>query len=283
MTEIRDLLAFIEEDSPSGDLTSRTVVPEIRCRAVIKTKAAGVVAGIEEAAVLFSYYGCGVQITKPDRAVVNPGDVLLTIDGDARNILLVERTALNIIGRMGGIATKTWRTVYAAHKVNPKVRIACTRKTAPGLRNLDKKAVIIGGGDPHRSTLSDMILIKDNHLKLVPMREAVRKAKAGSLYTKVEVEVISPEGATEAAELGADIIMLDNMSPERVKATLKALSDAGLRERVIIEISGGIDEKTVPIYASLGADVISMGALTHSFTNLDVSLDILPAVRSMKI
>ena len=202
----------------------------------------------------------------------------MDLEGPARAILLLERTALNIIGRMSGIATATREAVERVSRVSKGVRVAATRKTAPGLRVLDKKAVILGGGDPHRCTLSDMILIKDNHLALVPLPEAIRRAKARSRYLMIEVEVETVEDAVTAAEAGARVIMLDNMTPEDVKAAVEALKREGLRERVTLEVSGGVDGADLAVYAATGVDIISMGALTHTVRNFDVSLDILKGV-----
>jgi nicotinate-nucleotide pyrophosphorylase (carboxylating) len=201
---------------------------------------------------------------------------ILLLTGDAKKILLVERTALNIIGRMSGIATQTRKIVDIVSAVNPGCRVAGTRKTCPGLRILDKKAIKMGGGDPHRMSLSDGILIKDNHLALVPLRSAILAAKKGSAYKKIEIEVETPENALSAAKAGADIIMLDNMSPGQISRTLSILKSEGLRDRVIIELSGGIDEISLLAYAQIGVDVISLGVLTHSVKNFSVNLEIIP-------
>jgi len=163
--------------------------------------------------------------------------------------------------------------------VNTRCRIAATRKICPGFRALDKKAVQLGGGDPHRMCLSDGILIKDNHLVLVPLKTTIRAAKAASAYRKIEVEVETPHDALTAAKEGADILLLDNMTPRRVRETLANLKRAGLRDNVTIELSGGIDETTLPEYAALDVDVISMGALTHTVENFSVTLEIQPVTK----
>jgi len=196
--------------------------------------------------------------------------------GRARDILSAERTVLNILMRMSGIATQTRRLVETVRRAGFNVRIAATRKTAPGLRLLDKRAVVIGGGDPHRFRLDDAVLIKDNHVRVAGgVREAIRRARsAASFSKKIEVEVQSLEEALESAECGVDILMLDNMSVEEAKRTIKALEDRGLREKVIIEVSGRIDEKNILEYAKLGPDVISVGALTHSVRAADISLEV---------
>ena len=283
MIPIEDLLRFIREDAPWGDVTSETVVPDVTCRAIVRAKSQGVVAGLSEARRLFEHFGVTVRERSADGRAVAPGTVLLDLDGPARAILLVERTALNIIGRMSGIATRTREAVKAVRAVSPDVRVAATRKTAPGLRALDKKAVILGGGDPHRYTLSDMVLIKDNHLALTPLAEAIRRAKEESLYRVVEVEVETVEDAVTAAGAGADIVLLDNMTPDTVREAVRALAGRGLRDRLTLEVSGGVGEDTLAGYAATGVDIISMGALTHTVRNFDVSLDILKGMGIVRI
>ena len=274
MIPLSYLLRFIEEDAPFGDLTSEAVVPEgTKARAVIIAKQEGVIAGVEEAKVLFEHFGVEAEVKKLDGEEVKRGDVIIELKGDARVILLVERTALNVMGRMSGIATEVKKLVERVKAVNPKVRVAGTRKTL--LKPIDKRAIIIGGGEPHRFSLSDAILIKDNHLALVPLEEAIRRAKAFSVYKVVEVEVESLEGALRAARAGADVVMLDNMTPEEIAETIEALKHEGLRERVKIEVSGGITPKNIEEYAELDVDFISLGYLTHSVRNFDVSLEMI--------
>lgn len=275
MVTIEHLLRFIQEDAPFGDITSETVLPDIECRARISIEQPAVVAGIEEASALFQHFDVIVEQTAIDGSSVNSGDVVMTVQGKATKILLVERTALNIIGRMSGIATTTRKFVERVRNVNPSCRVAATRKTCPGLRELDKKAVLLGGGDSHRLSLSDGILIKDNHLALVSIDDAISRAKSRSLYHIIEVEVETSDDAVRAAHAGSDIIMLDNMNPEQVRRTLDALKRQGLRDSVLIEISGGIDTENIEQYAACGVDVISIGALTHSVKNIPVHLEIL--------
>lgn len=273
MTLIPYLLRLLEEDAPFGDVTSEAVIPEgTKARAVIIAKQDGVIAGVEEAKALFEHFGVKVSVRKRDGEEVRKGDVILELEGDARAILLVERTALNVMGRMSGIATEVRRLVEKVKAVNSKVRIAGTRKTL--LRPIDKRAILIGGGEPHRFSLSDAILIKDNHLALVPLEEAIRRAKEFSVYKVVEVEVESLEDALRAVKAGADVVMLDNMTPEEIERTIEALRREGLRERVKIEVSGGITPENIGEYARLDIDVISLGYLTHSVKNFDVSLEI---------
>lgn len=274
MVPLDYLLKFIHEDAPFGDVTSDAVVPDIKCRAAIRAEQDGVAAGLEEAAALFSHFGVDVQQDTRDGALVKSGTTLLSLDGPAKGVLLVERTALNIIGRMSGIATQTHVLAETVRAENPRCRVAGTRKTAPGLRALDKKAIALGSGDPHRSSLSDGVLIKDNHLALMPVAEAVKRAKAASAYHKIEVEVESAEDALVAARAGADILLFDNMTPAQVQETIRALTDARLRGKVLVELSGGITAEIIRDYARTGADLISLGALTHTVKNFSVTLEI---------
>jgi nicotinate-nucleotide pyrophosphorylase (carboxylating) len=265
---------FLEEDAPFGDITSEAVVPGITCIAGIYAREEGVIAGIEEAVALLSALGLTVRVPVQDGDQISKGTLVIEITGDAASILRAERTVLNILCRMSGIATRTRILVDRVHAVNPICRVASTRKTAPGLRILDKKAVMLGGGDSHRFSLSDMILIKDNHLSLVPLQEAILRAQKQSPYRLIEVEVTTPAMAEEAALNGVPIVMLDNMSPEQVAETLHLLERKELRKELIIEVSGGITEENITVYASLAIDVISMGSLTHSVRALDLSMEI---------
>jgi len=268
------LLSFIREDAPYGDITTEAVIGDVRCHAVISAREAGLIAGLEEAAALFSHFGVTILDQTPDGCEVTPGIIVMSLDGPARGILLVERTALNIIGRMSGIATRTRHLSSLLSSAGSMTRIAATRKTAPGMRMLDKKAVVLGGGDPHRMNLSDGILIKDNHLALVSLEVAIQRAKQRSMYRKIEVEVSTPADAVSAAKAGADILLLDNMTPELVSETLGICTTHGLRDQLIIEVSGTIDETNLLSYAIPGVDRISAGILTHTVRNFDVSLDI---------
>ena len=276
MVSLDYLVQFVREDAPFGDATSDAVIPEVSCHAIIRAEQAGIIAGIEEAAMLFTHFGVQVKACVTDGDRVNRGDTLLSLSGTAKKILLVERTALNILGRMSGIATQTKKMVDIVNAVDTRCRVAGTRKTSPGFRALDKKAIILGGGDPHRYSLSDGILIKDNHLSLVSLPEAIHSARKTTTYKKVEVEVETVTDALVAAKAGADIIMLDNMSTEQIQKTITALKHECLRDKIEIELSGGIDEETIKRYAALGADVISLGALTHSVRNFSVNLAINP-------
>jgi nicotinate-nucleotide pyrophosphorylase (carboxylating) len=272
------LLRFIEDDAPLGDVTSAAVIPEITCNAVIRAEQAGIIAGLQEVSILFSHFGVSVKHLAKDGDVICQDDILLLLFGDAKKILLVERTALNIIGRMSSIATQTRKMVDIVSSVNPHCRIAATRKTCPGFQIFDKKAVQVGGGDPHRMNLSDGILIKDNHLALVSLSSAIEAVKKVSSYKKIEVEVETSDDALIAATAGADIIMLDNMSPDQITQTIALLTREGLRDRIFIELSGGIHESSLLTYAALDVDMISLGFLTHSVSNFSVNLEIFPEI-----
>ncbi len=275
---IRDRIKeFLDEDIGYGDITSSTLIPEDQM-AVGKLyfKEPGIASGLVEAATVFEVLGCQVTAYSKDGEEVKEKQVLLTVTGPARALLMGERLALNIVGRMAGIATQTMKVVNAVKKRNLKTRVAATRKTLPGLRDFDKRAVEHGGGDPHRFGLDDCVLIKDNHLQLVPsVTEAVKRAREGISFTKmVEIEVRSLEEAEEAARAGADIIMLDNIAPPEIKEWLGELDKKGLREGFIFEASGGITFKNAADYAAAGVDIISLGALTHSVRSLDVKFEI---------
>jgi len=275
MIDRDQLIGFLHEDAPYGDITSEALVPaDLQTRAAIRATEPCVIAGLEEAAFIFIYLGVAAVAAVEDGAAIPAGTVVMTVEGPARAVLRAERPALNLIGRMSGIATATRAAAESARAANPAARVAPTRKTAPGLRALDKKAAVIGGGEPHRFSLSDMFLIKDNHLALVGIEEAVRRAKAFSRYHRIEVEAESADDAVRAARAGADIVLLDNMTPAGVAEAVDALRAAGLRDRVTIEVSGRVTAETLAAYAGAGADIISMGALTHTVKNIDVGLDI---------
>ena len=224
---------------------------------------------------MFLEYGITIISSKNDGDKIAKGDILLEIEGNARKILLLERTALNLLMRMSGVATVTNRIVAKVKEVNPKIRVAGTRKTAPALQKFDKLAIVIGGGDPHRSALDDMVLIKDNHIAVVgSVEDALKLAKENvSFSKKIEIEVESVEDAIIACENGADIVMFDNMSPDEAQNTLDILVKKGLRDNVLIEISGGITEDNILDYAPLDVDIISLGSLTHATPSLNFSLD----------
>jgi nicotinate-nucleotide pyrophosphorylase (carboxylating) len=268
---------FLREDLGYGDITSEALIPvDQMARARLFFREPGVASGLMEASIVFELLGCAVEGLAEDGDAVEPGQTLLEVKGPAAALLSGERTALNIVGRMSGIATVTARIVDEVADTSPGTRVAATRKTLPGLRDLDKRAVEHGGGDTHRFRLDDCVLIKDNHLELVPsVTEAVLRAREAVSFTKkIEVEVRSLEEAEEAALAGADIIMFDNMAPLEMRRCLAELEERGLRTGFIYEASGGITPENAADYAASGVDIISLGALTHSVRSIDVKLEI---------
>ena len=273
----KKLLDILAEDIGQGDITTALTIPaESTSEAQIVAKEAGIAAGIEEAKVLLESLGLKVETLTSDGEKINPKQTLMKIRGNTRTILSTERTILNIVSRMSGIATTTRRLVEKLQKAKLGTKIACTRKTAPGLLYLDKKAVLVGGGDTHRLHLDDMVLIKDNHIAVAGSIEvAVKRAKeVGSFTKKIEVEVSSAEDALAAAKAGADIIMLDNFSPKQVEKAVSRLEEAAFSGKVLIEASGGITAENILEFASKQVDIVSLGELTHSAKTLDLSLEI---------
>ncbi len=266
---------FLSEDLGFGDITTDTLIDDnSMAEAEIVFKEEGIVAGVEEAATIFELVDCKVQIIINDGERVKPQTIVLKIEGPSKNILKVERVALNILMRMSGIATATKRMVTLARNYNSKIRVAATRKTNPGFRYFDKKGVKIGGGDTHRLRLDDCVLIKNNHLKLMPsISEAVKRVLDVISFTKkVEIEVENTAQAIEAVEAGADIIMLDNMEPIEIRNTLRELERRKIRSKILIEASGGITIENIADYAKTGVDILSSGSLTHSVQAIDISL-----------
>jgi nicotinate-nucleotide pyrophosphorylase (carboxylating) len=269
------LLEFLEEDLGRGDVTSQSVIPRgTRAAAHVVARQPGVVAGVEESLILCEIAGLVGEALKLDGENVSADDPVLWLDGAARDILGVERTLLNLFGHMSGIATQARGAVEYVQ--GTKARVAATRKTLPGLRWFEKRAVQLGGADPHRFELADSLLIKDNHLVIVKdVTEAVRRAKSGASFTqKIEVEVESLEDAMVAAGAGADALLLDNMSADEICTVVAALKEAGLRNQVTLEASGGISIADLRQYAETGVDVISLGRLTTSAPFFDFSLEI---------
>ncbi len=264
----------LQEDLSRGDITSEATVPVDRtATAVMLAKQDGVISGIETARAVFARIDPEVQFTplvSDGERVIN-GTQLARISGNARSILAAERTALNLIQRLSGVATITAR--YAERVAGTGATVIDTRKTAPGMRYLEKAAVRHGGGSNHRFDLGDAVLIKDNHLAAIggehPIRDAVLAAKKRAPHTsKVEVEVVDLAGVQEALDAGADIIMLDNMGLDEMRRAV-ALVDG----RALLEASGGITLETIREVAATGVDLVSAGALTHSAPSLDISLD----------
>jgi nicotinate-nucleotide pyrophosphorylase (carboxylating) len=271
------LLKILAEDAGEGDVTSSILIPaDMNVEAFVMAKETGFIAGVEEARILLHSLGIEVDASLQDGAKTKPGQTVLKMHGDARTILSVERTLLNLLSRMSGIATATKNLVAQLRKAKMKARVACTRKTAPGLLYFDKKAVEIGGGDTHRLHLDDMILIKDNHLAVAgDVGEAVRTAKKNASFSKkIEVEVTRAEDVLRAVEAGADIVMLDNFSPAQIRRTIESMKKDKSFGKVLLEASGGITSQNVIDYASTGVDLISLGELTQSSRALNMSLEV---------
>jgi len=271
------LLEFLKDDVGQGDVTASAIIPsDLAVTAEVIAKEAGIVAGIKEAIILVQAMDLKVKPCVVDGEQIKDKQILMQITGDAQAILTIERTLLNLLSRMCGIATITREFVEKLKTVNASAKIAATRKTAPGLLYFDKKAIAIGGGDSHRLHLDDMILIKDNHIAIIgdPVK-AVKLAKENTSFSKkIEVEITKPTDILRVAEAGADIIMLDNFTPNEVNTAAKTLKNAKLSHRVLLEVSGGINSETLLKYAQAKVDIISIGALTHSIKALDISLEI---------
>jgi nicotinate-nucleotide pyrophosphorylase (carboxylating) len=247
-------------------------------RAAFVARAAGVVAGTRCAEEAFAQIDPSLQVRwlVADGGEVAPGGVIGRVNGPLRSLLTAERTALNFLCHLSGIATATQRYVEAAGQANGSVRVWDTRKTTPGLRALEKAAVRAGGANNHRGSLSEGVLIKDNHLVGLTIEEAVRTALERWPGRMVEVECDRIEQVQEALDAGATLVMCDNMTPEEVHACVQLVRahPRGVSGSVLVEASGGVNLANVAAYAVAGADVISVGALTHSVTALDIGLDL---------
>lgn len=268
---------LIKEDVGFEDITTNALIEVgLEAEAEIISKDDGIIAGVEVAEITCDNFNLDFKAYKLDGDNVLKDEVILSMKGDARHILLIERTLLNLMMRMSGIATTTYELVQRARRYNPNIIIAGTRKTTPGLQWWEKQAIRIGGGDTHRFRLDDCAMIKDNHISLIgDLEDAIKRVRSYISFTKkIEVEVESVEDAILAAKCGADIILLDNMGPSLIKDVIKALEMENLRDNVILEASGGINPDNIDEYAATGVDVISMGFITHSTPVIDLSLEI---------
>jgi len=268
----KELAKFLSEDLGKGDITSN-LLPRKKIKGRIISRQDGIIAGVNYVKEIFLSKGCTVRIIKKDGNKTIPNQTILEITGFAQSVLSCERTALNLLSRMSGIATKTKKLVEKINAVNPRVKLYATRKTAPGLRFFDKEAVKIGGGEKHRMSLDQMIMIKDNHIAVAGSLPRLI-IKARKKYKKIEVEVENQEDALLAASAGVNIIMLDNFSPKEIINTVNRLKKSKLRKHVKLEASGGINEKNVGVYAKTGIDMISVGEITNAVTGIDFSLEI---------
>ncbi|MGZ4135321.1 MAG: carboxylating nicotinate-nucleotide diphosphorylase [Tumebacillaceae bacterium] len=262
----------LQEDVGYGDVTTNSIVPPIKQGVgVLLAKEPGVIAGLDVAEITFLMTDPNLLVTRlvNDGDHVAAGQVVMEVSGSARSILTAERVALNFLQRLSGIATRTSKFVELVRYYNAK--IVDTRKTTPGLRALEKYAVVVGGGRNHRFGLFDAVLIKDNHIEIAGgVKKAIMAARHQIPHTmRVEVEVESLEQIDEALEVKADIIMLDNMTPDVMREAVEKIAG-----KALIEASGGVTEETIVDIAKTGVDYISIGALTHSIRSLDISLDI---------
>ncbi|MEA2556941.1 MAG: hypothetical protein QOG88_479 [Actinomycetota bacterium] len=261
----------LEEDAPNGDVTSELVVPQgFRCTAELIAKETGILAGADVARTVFEVTAeqDGTEVEQTwrlhDGEALTPETVVASFHGNFRTVLRAERPAINLLAHLSGIATLTRRFVEAA----APAEVLCTRKTLPGLRSIERDAVRAGGGSLHRASLSDAILIKDNHLRAAGnVVEAVERAKKGGVPVEVEVETM--EQLEQAITAGADRILLDNPTPDLVHQAVERVGDP-LR----LEISGGVTLETVGALVAAGARVVSVGRLTHSAPSLDISLEV---------
>jgi nicotinate-nucleotide pyrophosphorylase (carboxylating) len=269
----KKLLRFLSEDIQHGDITS-ALLSNQKIKAKIISREQGVVAGVVFARNIFRLKRSAVRIFTKDGSRLKPNQTVLQVSGNAKSILSCERTVLNLLSRMSGIATQTNYLVSQIKKHSKKTNLYSTRKTAPGLRYFDKEAVIVGGGRKHRMALDGMIMIKDNHLLLSNSMEDIIK-KARKKRRQVEVEVENQRDAILAAKYGATIVMLDNFSPAQIKKTITALQKEKLRNKVKLEASGGINSKNIGAYAKTGVDMISVGSITNSVKGLDLSLEVI--------
>ena len=268
----RELKRFLDEDVGKGDITSK-LLQKRKIVAKIITREETIVAGTKFGKEIFALKKCKTRICKNDGKLAKANQTILEINGNAEDVLTCERTVLNLLSRMCGIATQTNNLRKQIKSTGSKSKIFATRKTAPGLRFFDKKAVEIGGGEKHRMTLNEMIMIKDNHLAVEKSIECILR-KAKKMRGKIEIEVESQRDAILCAKLGADIIMLDNFSPYKIRKTIKKLTQLRLRNKVVLEASGKINSKNITKYAETNVDMISVGNITNSVNGIDLSLEI---------
>lgn len=263
--------ALLEDLGLAGDVTSTAIIPAgHRSTVIMAARKQGVVAGLDAAQLAFELIDPKIVVTRhlEDGAAVYPGDTIATIEGPSRGLLTAERTALNFLGHLSGIASVTAGIIAAVQGTSASV--VCTRKTTPGLRALEKYAVRAGGGMNHRFALYDAVLIKDNHVAIAGgVAEAIRRAKAGVGHmVKIEVEVDTLDQLREAMDVGTDAVLLDNMTPDQLRKAVSIVAG-----RAITEASGGITPTTAAAVAASGVDLLSIGWITHSAPTLDIGLD----------
>ena len=267
---------FLQEDISNGDITSDLFIdPNSISDAQILSRESGLLSGRKELTQIFDYFNIKSNWSFQDGEYFDSNTQIVKLNGLSKSLLLSERVSLNLLGHMSGIATSTNHAVTITKKISPNTNISATRKTLPGLRKYEKYSVIVGGGLPHRYDLNEMILIKDNHHKLITnLKESVNTARDKiDSNKKIELEVDSLESALNAVDLDVDIILLDNMTPEDISKFILKLKQ--LSEPPLTEASGGINFSNLESYASTQVDIISMGTLTHSSKSIDFSLQII--------
>ena len=267
---------FLQEDISNGDITSDLFIDSNSISdAQILSREPGLLSGRNELTQIFDYFNIKSNWSFQDGEYFDSNTRIVKLNGSSKSLLLSERVSLNLLGHMSGIATSTNHAVTITKKISPNTNISATRKTLPGLRKYEKYSVIVGGGLPHRYDLNEMILIKDNHNKLITnLKESVNTARDKiDSNKKIELEVDSLESALNAVDLNVDIILLDNMTPEDISKFILKLKQ--ISEPPLTEASGGINFSNLESYASTQVDIISMGALTHSSKSIDFSLQII--------
>jgi nicotinate-nucleotide pyrophosphorylase len=262
---------FLKEDLGEGDITSDALFTDEKGKGCVYLKESAVLAGLAEAKQVFERVGCKVKLLGREGSKAQKGARVLEVSGPIRSILEAERLALNFLARMSGIATQTRQMLKKCKRVNPSVTVTGTRKTTPGFRKWEKRAIVVGGGDPHRMGLWDAVLIKDNHLTAMSIEEAIKRVKAKVKDRPIEIEVACLKDAEIAAKLGVDVIMLDNLPPSEGKKITETIRK--IDPEILIEVSGGINPRNIAGYASY-PDRISCGCLTHSVNSIDFSLEI---------
>lgn len=267
-----DIDRFLNEDlGKEGDITSKSLFTTEEGQAEIIAKEDCILAGLDEIDIVFKKTGAKVKLKADNGDFVKKNTIIAEIQGSICSILEGERLALNILGRMSGIATETKKLVDLCKPINPNLTIAATRKTTPGFRKYEKKAVLIGGGETHRFGLFDAVLIKDNHLKIIgSVEDAIMKVKKKIHNKIIEIEVENEKDALAAAKMNVDVIMLDNF--DSINGEKLAEKIRHVNPNILIEFSGGITQKNIRNFAPF-ADRISLGCLTHSIKNKDFSLE----------
>ena len=269
-----DIDRFLKEDLDNkGDITSDSIFNDETTQAHVIAKESCVVAGLEEIKEVFERTGAQVKLIVDDGDLIKEKTVVARIKGPVRSVLKGERLALNFICRMSGIATETKELVNRCRGINSHVTVAATRKTTPGFRKYEKKAVVLGGGETHRYGLYDAVMIKDNHIKCVgSVKDAINRVKQKVHDKIIEVEIENEKDAIIAAKMNVDVVMLDNLTPKSAKKIAEKIRE--INNDVLIEISGGINPDNIVDYATF-ADRISLGHLTHSIKNKNFSLEII--------